>query len=810
VLAQLVPSFNFPQPSITDGTDVIRPATLRGLGPDQTLVLVNGKRRHTTALLNINGSVGRGTAAVDINLIPQAALSRVEVLRDGAAAQYGSDAIAGVINFQLNRAREGGYVSATYGQYETRIRGVFETTGVARDAAGTPILAPDGTLTLTNNGRRLKVSDGETLTLTTNLGLPLGADGFANVTVEYRDRNPTNRTGYDPRRQFNLASTPQVYDPREFSFQRRSHRYGDAETQDINVFLNLGKPVGDLELYAFGSFGDRNGESAGFYRLANDNRNVPAIYAEGFLPLITTTLRDYAGTVGIKGDVGEFTFDLSAGYARNEFDFRIKNTLNASIGRNSKTEFDSGGLRYSQFIANLDVTRNIPVSFKELTLAAGLEYRDESYQIRPGEPDSYRSGGVLVGANNPAFTGAAGNAPAAPGAQVFPGFQPIIGGQNVTGKRSRHSYAAYVELDADLADWWSVQAAGRYEDYSDFGDTLNGKLATRLEFVPGLAGRASVSTGFRAPSLQQQFFAAAATNNVNGVLLDTVTLPVNNPIAQALGAQPLRPEKSFNWSAGLVINPVSALSITVDYYAIDITDRIVVTENLQASRDAAGQPTGANPGQSIARILNNAGFTSTAAARFFINGIDTSTQGIDAVATYRFAVGDTGRVGLTAGFNYNKTRITGTRTAPGALSQVPGIVLFGRQESLRTELGQPRSKLNLGLDLDREPFGLTLRANRYGRVLGAGPDAFSDVIINPAWVTDLEVRFEPIRGLNLAVGANNLFDVYPDPVPTGRGVDPATGAGRNYPATNYVANFSNFSPFGFNGRFLYGRVSYRF
>ena len=812
VLGQLVPSFNFPQPSITDGTDVIRPATLRGLGPDQTLVLVNGKRRHTTALLNVNGSVGRGTAAVDINLIPTGALERIEVLRDGAAAQYGSDAIAGVINFQLSQRRDGARFSATYGGYVTDLSGVKSITGVAQSAPGVPTLAPDGTLLLTDNGNDRHATDGGVLTLSGNVGLPLFGAGFLNVTAEYKDRDPTNRTGYDPRRQYGSSG---AFDPREFSFDRLSHRYGDAATKDYNVFVNAGTPVGEnFNVYLFGSYGHRNGNSAGFYRLSNDTRNVLSIYPDGFLPQINTRLRDYSVTGGIKGEVATVSVDLSVAYAHNSFDFNIGNTLNASLGAASPRSFDAGGLRYGQFTTNLDANRDIAIGFlKSLNLAAGLEYRNEEYSIRAGEPDSYRSGTALVGTNNPTSPASGFSAGAAPGAQVFPGFQPVIGGQQVTGRnRQRHNFSAYVEADADVTDKFTVQVAGRYENYSDFGSTVNGKASARYEPMPGYAVRGSVSTGFRAPSLQQQFFAAAATNNINGVLVDSVTLPVDNPVALALGSKPLKAETSVSYSGGVALNPWPAFSLTVDYYHIAIDDRIVLTENLTATRDALGNPSGGptSTGFNIATILNNAGFRTISAARFFINGINTITEGVDAVATYRFDLGDFGKLRATAGFNYNRNKITGRTAAPGAIGQVPGIILFGRQESLRIEKGQPLTKVNLGLDYDYKIVGLTARGNRYGKVIDGGTEPFNDIVLGAKWVVDLEARIRPVPRIEVAVGTNNLFDVYPDATPTGRGIDPLTGLGRNFSQTRYVTPYSSFSPFGFNGRFVYGRISYSF
>lgn len=793
-LTQEVPSFNFPQPAITDGTDVIRPATLRGLSPDQTLVLINGKRRHSSALLNINGSVGRGSSAVDINLIPTIALSRVEVLRDGAAAQYGSDAIAGVINFQLREARSGGKASITYGQYYTRVDDIQTYDSVQVGPGNTAVTSPDGTLALNYTGNDRRRRDGETLTIAGVIGLPIGPEGQINIAAEFQDRNDTNRTGADPRRQYPFVSGT-ILDPRELTFDRFSHRYGDPETRDTKVFVNASLPLGGVEAYAFGSYNDRQGESAGFYRRALDARNTPAIYPDGFLPLINTDTDDYSGTLGVRGEYSGWRWDLSGQYGQDKVDFLITNTLNRSLGPTSPTEFDSGGLRYGQTLFNLDLSRDLALGFAaKTTLAIGAEYRREAFDIRPGEPGSYASG---------TFGGA-------PGAQVFPGFQPVIGGQRVDEEHKRNNKSAYAEIDSDLTDQFNVQLALRYENYSDFGSDINWKAAGRYEPINGVALRASASTGFRAPSLQQQFYAAQATNNVGGVLQDAVTLPVDNPVAQTLGSSPLDAERSKNYSAGVVISAVRRLNVTLDVYQVSIKDRILVTDNLPATRDAAGNPSGSDPGRTIATILNAAGFPTVTNARFFINGIDTRTRGFDAVATYRVPLLD-GRLNLTAGYNRNKTKITRNAAVPGALSTVPNLVLFGRLEALRIVKGQPRSKVNLSADFERDWFGATVRATRYGKVLAAGADQFADINLAAKTITDLELRFKPFGDrATLALGGNNIFDVYPTNTPRGRGVDPVTGLPRNFSDTNYALPFSSFSPFGFNGRYLYGRVSVNF
>jgi iron complex outermembrane receptor protein len=796
IIESLAPSFNFPRPTISDGTDSVRPATLRSLGPDQMLVLINGKRRHTSALLNINGSVGRGTSAVDINLIPTIALSRVEVLRDGAAAQYGSDAIAGVINFQLRSARSGGRASATYGQYYTRVDDVQTYNGVVTGPGNTPVLAPDGTLQLDYTGNDRKRHDGQTVTLAGVIGLPIMSDGFVDIAAEFQSRDATNRTGADPTRQYNLIAG--AFDPRELTFNRFSHRYGDADTKDYKIFINGAVPLGGsgTEVYSFASYNKRDGESAGFYRTASNSRNVPAIYPDGFLPLITTDTKDYAGTLGVRGDLMGWRWDLSGQYGQDKVDFTIKNTLNASLGATSPLEFDSGGLKYDQSLFNLDISRELAFA-KKTTVSLGGEYRRERFDIRPGELNSYVAGPI------------AGPS----GAQVFPGFQPVIGGASVDQPHKRHNVSVYGEVDSDINDIISVQAALRYEDYSDFGSDLNWKISGRIEPTPGIAIRASASTGFRAPSLQQQFYAARATNNVAGVLLETVTLPVDNPVAIALGATPLDPEQSKSLSAGIVFSAIPRLNVTVDAYRIDIDDRIVVTDNLTATRDAARNPTGPNPGFSIAQILNAAGFNFVDAARFFVNGVDTRTKGVDFVATYRVPQFAGGRLNLTGGFNYNKTKIKQLLAAPGPLANVPNLVLFGRQESLRLVKGQPTTKVNLSADYDREWLGFTLRTTRYGKVLDAGAPAsgVQDIHLGAKWITDAELRAKPLGDRYVfALGVNNLFDTYPTNTPLGRVTDPVSGAQVNLPASRYVTPFSNFSPFGFNGRYIYGRLAVEF
>lgn len=791
VLNTLVPSFNFPQPSIADGTDVIRPATLRGLSPDQTLVLVNGKRRHSTALLNINGSVGRGSAAVDLNMIPAGAIQRIEVLRDGAAAQYGSDAIAGVINIVLKNADSGGGISTSFGEYVTDLEGVREIRGIQTNAAGQPVVAADGTFA-TVRGGDLEVNDGKTWSVSGNWGVPLGANGFVNMTAEYRDRDATNRTGPDPRRQYPLVGAN--IDSREFAFDRINHRYGDAATEDLNVFVNAGYTISDaLELYAFGSYSQRDGESAGFFRRPGvpvggsgsadtdvRNRNLSAstttyvpFYPDGFLPLITSDIEDFSIAAGAKGALGEWDWDASVVHGNDEFIFGVENSYNTSFGAASPTTFDAGGPEFQQQTVNLDVRRLFKPGFVESTsVAFGAEYRRENYEIHPGEPASYLGG---------PFT--ANGAPA--GAQVFPGFRTAL-------DESRNSKSLYVDLDTDVTDRWNVDLAGRYEDYSDFGSELTGKLATRFTINDIVGLRGAVSTGFRAPSLHQQFFQTSSTNNIAGVLVEIGTFPVSHPVARALGSKDLEPETSVNYSAGIVLNPLDRLNISLDFYRIDLDDRIVVTENLQ--------------GAAIVTLLQNAGFNNITSARFFINGVDTKTEGFDLVGTWRTDL-PVGQLNVTAAYNYNKTEIERLQAAQGPLATVPNLVLFGYQERTRFVKGQPKDKIALSGDWSVDMFSMTLRTTRFGDVLSPGTfdDRRDDVVLDAKWIVDLEARFKPTDKWQIAFGANNLLDEYPESNPLGPRAAPFTGT---YSVNNYFQPYSSFSPFGFNGRFVYGRVNF--
>ena len=807
-LSELVPSFNYPQPSLTDGTDIVRPASLRGLGPDEMLVLVNGKRRHVSALLNISTTVGRGTAAVDLSMLPAAAIDHIEILQDGAAARYGSDAIAGVVNVVLKQRREGADVSVTYGQTLTTIHGVPQATGVETLPDGQPVMLPGGQpVTLPSgqpvtlpNGQPVSLPsgvyalrysgdrtahDGQTVTISGNLGFPLGAEGFLTIAAQGRDQAPTNRAGYDPREQYYMSGG--LADPRELTIDRLSQRFGEPRIEDANAVLNAGLPLGELgtEWYLFGTYGNRFGLTEGFYRQPDDPGTVLSIYPNGFLPEIKADVDDEALVSGVRGRFGGWNYDLSANYGRNVINFETLNSDDAALGPASPTSFQDGGMRYQEYLANLDLERDfsLGVFARPLSAAWGMEYRAEGFAVTAGTPDSYNAAAVLLGNANPSYSG-----------QVFPGFSP-----NNVVDQTRHSSSAYVDFEQDLSSRWSLAAAGRAERYCDFGSTLNYRVATRVSLMSGLALRGAVSTGFRPPSLQQQYFSSGSTNEMNGQLLEVGTFAVTSPAARALGATSLKAERSQNLGAGIVFNRIDGLDITLDWYRIAISDRIVLTENLGADGTQ-------DQNDAVQAALLEAGYPSISAARFFINGVDTLTQGADLVGSYRIPLQHLGALRASASFNYTDTRITRYLDNVDPLSQTPGLQLFGPLESELLTRGQPRSRLNLSADWSRDGLSATVRTNFYGSVFSPGADSLDDLTIRPAWVTDLELRYSP-GAWRLALGAENVFDKYPTPEPTG--ARPAN-LGGYYDVTNYFIPFSVLSPFGFNGRYLYGRLGYRF
>jgi iron complex outermembrane recepter protein len=749
LLESLAPSLNFPRPTITDGTDTVRPATLRGLGPDQVLVLVDGKRRHQSALVHLNNSIGRGSTGVDLNAIPLAAIDHIEILRDGAAAQYGSDAIAGVINIVMKGGVARPNVSANLGASTGSFAGNRCTADGLNCSEGSPI----------------DFTDGELADLGGSWGIAAGK-GSVTVAGEYRHHNRTNRASFDPRDQIvpGDAGNNPVAEP--------NHRWGDPDTRDAMAFVNASIPLDAAAtrfVYAFGGYSRRESSSAGFFRRALDARSWPQLYPLGFLPLIEPTVVDASGTAGVRGVRGKWTYDFSGQFGHNGFAFSVGDSLNVSLGpASTKTSFDAGTLLLNQFVGNADLSRPVPVKgfTGPLNVAFGAEYRRENYQIVAGEPDSYRDGGA------PNQFGEQ----AAIGAQVFPGFRP-----SNEVDASRHSVAAYLDVEGDVRRWLRVGAAGRTERFSDFGGTVDGKLTARVQPERHVIVRGSVSTGFRAPSLGQSYFSSTATNFLNlgqGLVpVDSLTLPVGSAAAQVLGAAPLKPENSRNATAGVVVTPADGLEVAVDYYHIAIDDRIVLSGNFTAAP--------------IAELLAPFGANS---ARFFTNAIDTRTNGVDVTASYQLKL-DASDVHLRAGYNNTSTDIVGTVATPPQLAAYSSV-LFDRIEQRRIECGQPNDSLRLGGDWRGRHLGFDVNESRYG--------SFCSFTLNPAtdqeyaakWLTDVEASYRISRFV-LAVGAENLFDVFPD---------------RNSTVNSFngIQTFPSQSPFGMNGRTIYARINRTF
>jgi iron complex outermembrane receptor protein len=728
-LAAAVPSIDFPRPSNTDGTDAVRPATLRGQGPDQTLVLINGVRAHTSALVNLNGSVGRGSAAVDLNTIPEAAIERIEVLRDGASALYGSDAIAGVINIGLRQSDHGGGASVTYGTRYTGFQGLY--------------------------GRSGRITDGANTTVSGWQGLKLGSDGYITLSAQYRDFNHTNRSDFDPR-----LAVPTI-----------TSRFGDGDVEEQTFYLNGGKPLGGgWEATFWGGGQRRHSETAATFRAANDaSQNIPSVYPNGYLPLINTHSDDLSVGGALKGEIAGWKSSFSLDYGWNRLKYGVEHTLNPSLGPTSPHSFYAGQMTYAQTVGNADFSHDFDVGLAgPLNVAFGAEARNEEYKIGAGEPGSYVRGTVA-----PSL---------AIGSRGFSGFQP----DNVVDK-SRTNVGAYLALEGKLTDWFTGSAAVRQEHYSDFGDTTNGKLSGRIEVTPEFAFRGSAESGFRAPSLQQQYFTSTAILFINGVPFDTGTFPSVSPTGKALGGVPLKPEKSKNYSLGAVFHS-GPFEATLDAYEIDVNDRIVLSETLTGSATAA-------PGTNAFVIFNLLQPFGASAARFFLNGVDTRTKGLDFVARYHLATDGLGDFNFTAAANDNQLKVTRTPVTKQTILPTP-TSLFARQAVQRFEHGTPRYKITLQTDWNRDAWGATLRSVFYGDVLSPGTlaDGSADVHTGERTVWDLEGHYDFPHGVTAALGADNLFDAYPRQVPKALNT---TGA----------APFTSFSPFGFEGRFVYGRLS---
>ncbi|WP_028920001.1 TonB-dependent receptor plug domain-containing protein [Pseudoxanthomonas suwonensis] len=718
-LARALPSLNFPRPAMADGTSGVRPAQLRGLSPDQVLILVNGKRRHVSALVNVNGTIGRGSSAVDLNAIPVAAIERVEVLRDGASAQYGSDAIAGVVNIVLKGAGEGGSLSLTGGEYS-------EGDGTQWQLAG------DAGLSLAHDG------------------------GTVHLAAQVGQQDPTNRSGTYQGTAPHTGNFPGVGE--------RAFRMGDPDVEQYAVSANASFNIGEnSELYATAIASKRDIVSFAFYRSRNHSNQgalLAQVYPDGYVPEINQVSNDRSVVLGAKGNTASgWNWDVSYNAGENDLDFYTQNTINYALGVGSPHRFYTGNLRYRQDVVNADFSRALELGFAyPATFSFGAEYRNEEWQQSAGEPNSYFGSG----------------------AQGFAGFTP-----RNSGSYDRHSYAVYAGLEADVTERFSAGIAGRYEDYSDFGSETSGKLSARYAFNDAVALRGTVSSGFRAPALAQQNYQAVTTNINNSVVTETGTFPATGAAAQALGAEPLKAETSLSYSLGLVLQPAERLYLTIDAYQIEIDDRIVLSSNLNLTNNAAAQA-----------LLASLGINGVTAARYFNNAIDTRTRGVDVVGTWSIPL-DASSLDLTASYNYNKTEVTRIAPNPAALDALgANLERVGRDERGRIEEGTPRDKFALGGQWRIGSWELLANATRYGEFTSRhASNPAQDQTYSAKWTLDTAVSFRPAQGWTLTVGADNVLDEYPEETIFVN-------------STSGLLPYSLYSPFGFNGRYVYGRVAY--
>ncbi len=752
ILATLAPSFNASHQTIADGSDHINPASLRGLGPDQVLVLVNGKRRHSPALVHVNGTFGRGTVGVDLNAIPAAAIERIEVLRDGAAAQYGSDAIAGVINIVLKDRASGIQASSMAG--------------------------------VTGEG------DGQEVKADLNAGFGIGERGFFNVTAEYLDRQATDRAGpytgpifvrpvpgtyTDSLRQIDQDSLT-AYGLTRGDFNMR---IGQAAATFGTAFYNTMFPLsGNAEFYSFGGFSNRAGDAGAFRRFPDQETQVtPEIFRYGFLPLINTGITDRSFSAGVRGSTNGWDVDFSLTHGRNDFQFLIENSLNASMGASSPTTFNAGRLGFAQTVGNLDLVRPVTLlGVKAMSLVLGGEFRLETYRIEAGDEPSW-----LLGSDS-----TPGGQPKLAGAQGFPGFQP-----SNEVNRPRTSIGGYAGLESQLSNRVTLDLGGRYENYSDFGSTVTGKVAARLELVPGLALRGALSNGFRAPSLHQVWFNNVSTQFVTvGPGLEAQQVLTSNNrsrVTEAFGIPPLKEETSLNASLGATWRPRDNLSITADAYHISIDDRIVITSQF-ATTDTIVQ-----------RILSP--FPGVGRAQFFANAVDTRTRGVDVVVAYARALGP-GTLNLTAAATFTNTKVERINIpdamrsifANGDTNVIKNLIL-NREDRNRLEDGLPREKGTLSARYALGRFTGLARAAYYGTLRYRGTSPAGDERFGAKTLFDLDLGWDVGRGVKVNVGGSNIFNVYPDK---------QVKAG-NISFGRFVYS-RRVTQFGMNGGFYYARL----
>jgi len=791
LLTYLAPSFQSSRQTVADGTDHIDPAQLRGLGGDQVLVLVNGKRRHQSALVNVNGTVNRGQTGTDLNSIPLSAIERVEILRDGAAAQYGSDAIAGVINIVLKKSTNllNGHVS--YGENISRYQKDYALGKINNSSV--------------NN---VNVHDGGSFDAGLNYGFNLNNKGFLNITGEYSMRDKTNRTGtYTGPVYANVGGANRddsILNVRGLTRNNFDMRIGNSRIVSGGVLINSSYALNDKwTLQVFGGYNQKNGDAAGFFRYPSSisltagiytNQSL-ALYPNGFLPLIKTNINDYSLSTGVSGKLGKWNAALSNTFGMNTIDFTVDNSLNFTqfaVDATPQTHFNAGGMQFLQNTINADLTRNFNF-LQGLNAAYGAEFRLEQYAQHAGEDASFANFNT--------------NAGATAGAQVFAGFVPAY-----AQRHTRNNVAAYIDLEQDFTANWLLEFALRFEDYSDFGSTVNYKLATRYKLGDHFTIRAAVSSGFRAPSMQQRFYAKTNTLFVSTpaglVPTESGTFTNDSKPAQILGIPKLKEETSQNYSVGFTATPVRGLELSVDGYVINIDNRIILTNNFTGGTDTV-----------LTRLLKENGATT---ANFFSNAIDTRSKGLEAVLSYTSVLPDKSNLKFSASASFMKNEVRkGADGKPvikasDALVQSGQLVnYFNREDQSRIEVASPRIKGNLSVNYSHNKFGLMVRLAYFGKVIYLDPtinpnnpttfpvNGFTgnketlDQEFSPKTTTDLSLSYDISRSFTLTAGADNLFDLYPD----------KQVHSSNVSLGRFIYS-RRIQQMGFNGRFVFARIAF--
>ncbi len=815
ILNYVAPSFTSNTQTISDGTDHIDPASLRGLGPDQVLVLINGKRRHTSSLINVNGTFGRGSVGTDLNAIPASAIQRIEVLRDGAAAQYGSDAIAGVINIVLNKSVNELTATVTTGaNFSENANG--QTGGVDGESTNVALsyglslgdkggyLTMAGDFDVRNDYSRMKEWEGNVFNLYNVVERTANDTGYniANLldddvsdVIQFANQAGIDLGGATTKEELQGVLSADATDAELAARgQQRSDynmRVGQSALRGGRLFANFSLPLDDngTEVYSFAGISSRTGNSAGFYRLPNQSRTFTPAYINGFLPEINSTISDRSFALGIKGKVGDWNVDLSNTYGKNSFLYTIGNTFNASLQSASPTTFDAGGFSFMQNTANLDVNQFFDDVLSGLNVAFGAEYRLENYEIAAGEEESYSQytadGQQITLASQQASQDFFGNSRPG-GSQVFPGFSP-----DNELSRGRSSVAGYVDVEADFSEKFLMSLAARFEDYSDFGSTINFKLSSRYKVSDNFNIRGAVNTGFRAPSLHQINFNSTSTIfDQNGDPQEVGTFANDSRAAQLLGIPQLKEEVSKSASLGFTTKlPDANLTITVDGYFVSIDDRVVYT----------GQFSGPGTGTELDNLLRQANAT---AASFFANAIDTESKGLDVVVTHKMDVSDKWRLQSDLAGTFSNTRQVGDIKASDVLRNA-GLVdtYFPEDSRVYLEEAVPRTKVNLSNSLRSDAFTFFLRNVYFGEVTEATTNVDRQQVFGTKIVTDLSIGYKATDALTLTVGANNLLDVYPD-----RAAQELADGGNNRSSGRFDWS-RRAQQFGIGGRFLFARLS---